>query len=453
MFKRLLYQKLLDWKNRSSRLPLILRGARQVGKTTLITEFGKNEFVNFITLNLEEREYKSFFSGSFEQTLQAIEFKSKTRINPQNTLLFLDEIQAVPEAVNMLRFFYEKMPGLHVICAGSLLEIKLSKKNISFPTGRVEYLFLAPLSFLEFVEAKGNQVALEILKGRVNTISETVHTMLMEELYSYFRIGGLPGVVRSVLEVKSEMEAVRLHGDLFQSILDDLEKYVHKSEAKYLELAFVGTPFHISERLTYANFHNSEYRSREMKEAFNILEKAFLTFRSLPTSVTSPPILKKNNLAPKLFFFDIGLANSKLKMPFRTGSYEVQPQNKGDFAEQFVFQELLAMQTHIPDFPSFWLREKKDSHAEIDFCYEWNNRLIPVEVKAGTIGRLKSLGVFLNNASLKTAIRISSRPFSVSSNVTTGTGAAFTLLDIPFYFTWRIGEILNEWITENGEKK
>ncbi len=445
MLKRLLYTNLLAWKNRPSRLPLILRGARQVGKTTLLTDFGKKEFQNFISLNLEQKEYQAFFTGSFENAISTIEYSSKTRIEPKNTLVFLDEIQACPDAVNMLRFFAEKMPDLHVACAGSLLEIKLLRKQISFPTGRVEYLFMAPMTFAEYLGAKKNDIGLDKINNAPDKISEGIHNMLLKELYEYYRIGGLPRIVNARLDTGSEGDVIRMHTDLFQSILDDVDKYVSKSEAKYIELVFGAAPYHLAERITYARFHASEFLSREMKEAFDILEKAFLVFRSLPTSVTTPPVMKKFNVAPKLFFFDIGLANSRLNRAYRPGIDDASPRNKGSFAEQFVCQELLALHNQIPETPCFWMREKKNSNAEVDFCVEWNNNLVPVEIKSGKSGKMKSLGVFLQEAPHKIAVKISTDPFSIVPEAKTGTDSTFRLINIPLYMTHRIIEILNQF--------
>lgn len=445
MFNRTLYAELIKWKTKTQRLPLILRGARQTGKTTLIKAFGQ-EFKHFIYLNLEDFDTRKLFSPSFSETLRLIELKSSRKIIPHETLLFLDEIQACPQAISHLRFFYETLPNLFLICAGSLLEIRLSQKQFSFPTGRVEYLFLTPLTFFEFLEATDKHLLLELLQGDPGSITPEIHQMIMKELYVYFQVGGMPAAIQNYIRVQSFAEVKHFHTNLYQSILDDIAKYLSKSETKYIELVFESAPFKTGERIIYGNFNNSGYGSREIKHAFEILQKALLVYRVFPTSAVNPPMFCNLGRAPKLFFFDIGLTNSRLASPFSGEQITAHSGIRGHFAEQFVFQELMAQNRQIPEPLFFWAREKSTSHAEIDFCGIWNNQLMPLEVKSGATGRLKSLGVFMEQSSRNLAVRFCNSQPGVNRDVHTGKGLPFTLIDIPLYLAGRWQDIVGTFI-------
>jgi hypothetical protein len=440
MFKRKLFIELQKWKQKKHRFPLIVRGARQTGKTTLIKEFGKS-YKNFIYFNLEDIDSRKLFTDSFSETIRLIELKISQKLPQNETLLFLDEIQASKEAISLLRFFLEEMPDLNVICAGSLLEIKLSQKQISFPTGRVEYLFLAPMTFYEYLKAADKHLHLEIIFDKPDLITEEIHRTLMQEVYSYFQVGGMPAAIQHFMDTSSYAEVQHFHTNLYQSILDDIGKYLSKSESKYIELVFESTPFKLGERIVYGNFNNSGYRSREIKQAFEILQKAFLIYRVLPTSTLTFPPFHNLKKSPKIFYFDIGLANSRLSNPFDRSQITKNSGIRGHFAEQFVFQELLALNKQIPESLYFWARDKKNSHAEIDFCGGWKNNLIPIEVKSGSAGTLKSLGVFMERSAHKYALRFYSGLPVINRNVQTGKGPPFTLLNLPFYLAGRWHEL------------
>ena len=429
MFNRNLYSELMKWRDRPDRLPLVLRGARQTGKTTLIKEFSR-QYESFLYFNCEELESRRVFTESFSETIKLIDLKYSKKIDPSSTLLCIDEIQASPEAIGLLRFFAEEMPRLSVICAGSLLEQRLSQKLISFPTGRVEYAFLTPFSFVEFLQAQGKNLHVDSLKDPVG-ITPGMHRELMSELSTYFQVGGMPAAVASWVSMGSIAEVQRLHRNLFQSILDDIGRYLTKSESKYIEFVFDAAPYKIGQRIIYGNFNNSEYRTREVKQAFEILQKAFLVYRVLPTASTAAPLFHNVNKSPKLFFFDIGMAGSRLMIPAVASS--IAPEIKGRIAEQFVFQEMLAAHIQLPEPALFWTRDTSNSNAEIDFCSVWNGRPVPIEVKSGSAGTLKSLGVFMKESSGNLAIRFFDGLPLVQKNIETGTHVPFTLVNLPLY--------------------
>jgi predicted AAA+ superfamily ATPase len=438
MFKRELLLSLEQWKVKKNRLPLIVRGARQTGKTTLVREFAK-QFETFIYLNLENIDDRKLVVPSFADTISALEFRASKKIIPESTLLFLDEIQASPDAISLLRFFAEQMPDLAVVCAGSLLEVRLSQQTISFPTGRVEYLYLAPMSFSEFLLAKEKAPHVEALAQASLSLPLPVHRLIMEEYAQYIQTGGMPAAVREYLETNSLAEVRKLHANLFQSILDDIGKYLPRAESKYIEAALDGTPAHCGERIRFENFNNSQFKSREMKNAFSMLQKAFLTYCVYPTSSEVLPMAQNFRKAPKLFFYDIGMMNSRLGVPLLMDVSMTDCSIRGAIAEQFVFQELLAASRQLPRIPSFWVRESGNGNAEIDFCDQWNDRLVPMEVKSGSGGTLKSLGMFMVKAPQRIAIRFYNAPPSVQKNLATGVGNEFTLVNLPLYYAgnWR----------------
>jgi hypothetical protein len=429
----------MQWKIKKNRLPLIIRGARQTGKTTLVAEFAK-QFSSFIYLNLENIDDRKLITSSFTDTIAALEFRSSKKIVAVSTLLFLDEIQACPDAVSLLRFFAEQMPDLAVVCAGSLLEVRLSQKTISFPTGRVEYLFLAPMSFSEFLLAHGKTMYAEALAAASLTLPLQVHRMIMEEYAQYVQTGGMPAAIREYLESNSLAGVRKLHANLLQSVLDDVGKYLPRAESKYIETALDGAPGHCGERLRFENFNNSQFKSREMKNAFSMLQKAFLTYCIHPTNSVVLPMLQNFRKAPKLFFYDIGMMNSRIGVPLTLDVSLTDCGIRGIIAEQFVFQELLATSHQLPHIPVFWARESGSGNAEIDFCEQWMDFLVPIEVKSGASGTLKSIGMFMANAPQRIAIRFYNAPPSVQKNLATGVGKDFTLINLPLYYAgnWKL---------------
>jgi predicted AAA+ superfamily ATPase len=258
--------------------------------------------------------------------------------------------------------------------------------------------------------------------------------MIMEEYALYIQIGGMPAAIREYLESNGLAGVRKLHANLFQSVLDDVGKYLPKAEAKYIETSLDGTPAHCGERLRFENFTNSQFRSREMKNAFSMLQKAFLVYCTYPTNSVVLPMVRNFRKAPKLFFFDIGMMNSRAGTPPTVDVSLADCGMRGVIAEQFVFQELLALSHQLPQIPVFWTRESGNSNAEIDFCDQWNDHVVPMEVKSGASGTLKSLGMFMAQAPQRIALRFYNAPPSVQKNISTGVGKEFTLINLPLYY-------------------
>ena len=444
MYNRSIITELGKWYKRTSRKPLILRGARQVGKTTAVNLFA-SQFKQFVTLNLDMPEEKRIFekASSFEELYDSIFFlKNASRVE-EGTLLFIDEIQNSPAAVKNLRYFYEKHPRLAVIAAGSLLET-LIEKEIHFPVGRVEYLAVRPFSFYEFLEAGEFAKELEA----INTIPfpKYAHEKLLSLFRIYTLIGGMPEIVKLYLEKRDLTEIKKPVTDLIIAYKDDVEKYAsNNTSAKVLRFIIDNAFKFAAERITFNNFGGSGYRSREISEAFRLLEKTMLLRLVYPTTSTSLPIITKNKMSPKLHLLDTGLVNfiSGIEKEIFIGN-DLTDVYKGKIAEHIIGQELLSAQYSPEALITFWVREKRQASAEIDYLYNFNGKLIPVEVKSGASGKLKSLHIFLDNSETDIAIRFFSGKYSIEEQKTLA-GKKFRLINLPLFLSPK----LKEYITLN----
>lgn len=316
--KRLIEKELLKWKNQEDRLPLILRGARQVGKSFTIEKFGKENFKNVVTLNFE---FKPDFADCFEsldpnRIVSRIELMTETDITDEHSLLFLDEIQQCPRALLALRYFKEKRPNLHVIAAGSLLEFVLKEEDFSFPVGRVMFLYMRPLSFYEFLFNSGY---IKLLKEIENTsfdqiMDKSVHEHTLRLVREYMLVGGMPAVVNKYIETKSFLEVHRIQSSLLESYRNDFGKYASKAQFKYLQRLFDRAPFLVGKVFKYAKV-DPDARSRELKVALDQLCWTGLINRVFHTSANGIPLQSEvNEKKFKLVFLDIGLMQNANKI-------------------------------------------------------------------------------------------------------------------------------------------
>ena len=399
---------LKDWKQRKTRKPLIIRGARQVGKTYLIEQFAE-EFEIFITINFEKNiEYKDIFiTNNVIDILENISLAFGTKIVAQKTLLFLDEIQVCPEAITTLRYFYENIPELHVIAAGSLLDHVLNDMNYSMPVGRVEFMYMYPLNFREFLLANDENMIVDFLSSYHpgKNISIVIHNKLLKLLRTYFFIGGMPEAVKVYIETSDLLEVERVHESILTSMEIDFSKYDKNSNYDYLRMVLRYVPRGIGKKFKYVNV-NFSVKSAYLKQAFRKLEMSRIVHRISATSSANIPLIQhvKDNVF-KPIFFDIGLATHLAKV--RLMNLEnLMLVNEGDLAEQFIGQQLLTQKPFFIDKELFyWIREKRDSNAELDYLVESGNKVIPIEVKAGKTGTLKSLHVFMLEKHKELAVR------------------------------------------------
>ena len=441
MFKRKILEKLEEWKNADRHKPLILRGARQVGKTTLVNEFGSH-FENYLYFNMERNENVKLFEMDINiDDLVSMLFASLGKKKKDGkTLIFIDEIQNSPKTIALLRYFYEQRPDLYVVAAGSLLENLIDVK-VSFPVGRVQYLALRPCSFYEFLGAIDKNELLAILSQKPE-LTVAFHEQLMHQYTQYAIIGGMPEAIQQYAETKDVVAIEDVYETLVQAYKDDAEKYVvgNKLTDTVRFILSYGWAF-AGETITLGNFANSGYKSREVGDAFRLLEKAMLLELVYPVSSTQMPVIPETRRMPKLIWFDTGLVNYQAGIRSEIiGSTDMVDAWRGHIAEQITAQELFALEDRVGQHRAFWA--KPNNGAEVDFIISHNSKLYPIEVKSGVNSHLRSLQVFMDNSNVDVAIRIWSKPYSVDE-IKTVNGKAFKLVNLPFYLIGRIHDILN----------
>ncbi len=420
--KRMIFYYLKAWIQDPHRKPLILRGARQVGKTHSIRELGKL-FEDFVEINFEElTEAGAIFEKDLnvDRIIRDLNILTGKKIIPGKTLLFLDEAQEVPRSLIALRYFYEKMPDLHVIAAGSLLDFAI--EQVGVPVGRVQFLYQHPMSFIEFLLAKGEKIlANEILNISFdNPFDEVIHNKALTLLGEYIAIGGMPQAVKSWVTSNDISTCATVHEIITSAYIQDFQKYAKKFQLKYIELIFNRIPHVIGKTIKYTYFSN-EYRKRELEPCLDSLIKANVTHKVIQTSGNGIPLGAESNLEKfKLIFLDIALAQHMLGLDIKKWFLDptIEFINKGNLIESFIGQEMLAY--HDPyRLPRlyYWQQESRVSQAEIDYVIAIDNKVIPIEVKSGEGRSLKSLRTFLNSHSSSYGIRFSVHNYSIFDSI------------------------------------
>lgn len=451
MFNRSIIWELNKWLEKPGRKPLVIRGARQVGKTTVVHQFAR-QFDQYIYLNLEIREDRQPFLNftNLEQLLQTLFFlKNKLLSKKENTLIFIDEIQEVPEALNILRYFYEQEPSIKVIAAGSMLETVFDK-HIHFPVGRIEYKVLRPVSFPEFLEASGELAVLEQLQHI--PFNDFAHNKLLQLYHRYAIIGGMPEVVNHYIQHKDLTALQSIFDSLITGYLDDVEKYARNdTQISHLRHVIRSSFAEAGKRIKFAGFGNSSYRSREMGECLRTLEKVLFLHLLYPnTSATLPfqPNIKKS---PRLQILDTGMLNHFVGIQKDIlGSEDLSKVYQGTMIEHLTGQELLANHFQALTELYFWVKEKKESTAEVDFLIPFEGKIIPVETKSGKTGTLKSLHLFMDEAPHNMAVRFYNGQVNVSE-VKTPRNKTFYLLNLPYFLVSQINAYLT-WFKNRDNK-
>lgn len=393
--RRFIDRELKHWKDSKRRKPLILRGARQVGKTYSLKEFGKNSFENLAVADLEKNPaWHRIFEGdlSAKKICSDLEILLKQKINPGKTLLFIDEIQTCPRAITALRYFFEELPELHVVAAGSLLEFAF--KDISFPVGRIQFLHLYPLSFAEYLEAIGNSDAAFTILGKPMIVSQTVHDYLLEELRKYFFTGGMPESVQAYVQTGSIQESFAVQKEIVETYRMDFAKYTPKIDRHCLDSVFMSLCRRTGQQIKYAHLAES-YSNPTLKKAFDLLCLASLVSKVPSANPEGLPLgASASSKIFKALIVDVGLMQNLSGMPVDTEYSKADLLNiyRGAMAEQFVGQEMTISQKGQL---YYWDRQAKSSSAEVDYLAVVNGRISPVEVKSGASGSLKSLHLFL----------------------------------------------------------
>ena len=441
MFYRKTILQLRSWAENPKHKPLVLRGARQVGKTTMVELFAK-DFDTFLHLNLERKADRNIFeeNHSAEDTLTAIFLlKNKLRKNGR-TLLFIDEIQNSPKAIALLRYFYEDIPSLYVIAAGSLLETLINRK-ITFPVGRVEYLAMRPCSFSEFLGALGENQLCESLLAI--DLPAAIHSHVMKLFNEYALIGGMPEVIALYSEKRDWVALRKIYDTIIAGYQDDTEKYA-KNETHLNVLRHIlmyGWRF-AGQRIKFERFANSNYKSREMGEAFRTLEKAMLLELSYSTTATDLPIIPDLKKSPKLLWLDTGIVNHVAGLQKELfGIQNISDAWRGKIAEHIIAQSLLSNNDSVLARRNFWVREAKNSQAEVDFVIQNGTELLPIEVKSGDNSKLKSLHLFMEQSTGDIAVRFWNQALT-RDIVTLPSGKKYTLLNIPFYYAECLENVL-----------
>ena len=396
--KRIITEKLVAWKADPLRKPLLIRGARQVGKTYSVLEFAKNHFAgNIHVINFEKHpELHSIFNLNLNSNriLGELELVLSKRIISGEDLLFFDEIQECPKAIMALRYFYEENPELHLIAAGSLLEFALH--SISFPVGRLQMLSMHPMTFEEFLIAMGKELLADKLKSSNTTLPDTLIKMVNNEMYNYFIIGGMPECVNAFIRKNSFIEAINIQSDLITAFRQDFSKYAGHSDRRCLNMVLTSVAHKTGEQIKYSTLAEG-YSNPTIKKAFELLGTARLFSVVRSASPAGVPLgIGVTNNRFKTVFLDIGLLSNIY------GFYSDKLVSKqkltsvfnGKLAEQFVGQEILASQSG--DL-FYWSRDTRGSSAEVDYLIERSGEVIPVEVKSGKSGSLKSLHLLLNS--------------------------------------------------------
>ena len=446
-FSRKLSVYLNEWKARSSRKPLIIRGARQVGKSTLIKEFGKS-YKQYVSVNLEFSEYRKVFDtledvGRIADTLFLM--KGGTR-KSTNTLLFIDEIQESPRAIAMLRYFYEELPELHVIAAGSLLEFALGDVP-SFPVGRIEQVVLHPLDFSEFLAAVGREDILAVFNQV--PVPDHVHSVILKQFHDFAITGGMPEVVKQFVPNKSFTNLPIVFQGIWANYRKDVEKYARNREERNVIRYIMGALPAETDRIRFAKFTQNRYAAKTVAEAFEALDLARVVQLVYPTTRLTAPAIGDPGRRPRAQFLDTGLLIYALGVQADMLLLEnLDGFLQGRIVQHLVAQELAAQ--FILDIfykPVFWVREKSNSNAEVDLVYQKGVRLIPIEVKAGKQGRLRSLHQFIDRCDHHYAVRLLNNQFSVEE-ATTPAGKPYKLMNLPYYLGCRIPQYV-DWFLKN----
>lgn len=462
LFDRKALSHLDGWLKPRPRKPLIIRGARQVGKSTLIRAFAERSHLTLNEINLEKHPAldRSFRTLNVRQIIR--EFEAILGRNPAvpDSLLFLDEIQAVPSILPALRYFFEELPEVPVIAAGSLLDFALSENKISMPVGRIEYRYLHALTFEEFLAAIGKTNLARALRDfsfgdQESQLPHAAHLELLEAQRLYLFIGGMPEAVASYLKQEQAADAVQAQRSILDTYRDDFSKYAAKKELQRLQLIFDRVPALIGGKVKYVNI-SREDPSREIKAALELLSKARVISKIFHSSSSAVPLAAQ--LDPdvyKIIFLDVGLMNRLLGLDWRATSQadERRLVNEGPLAEQFIGQQMLDAfsQDGAEDTRLFyWLREGKSSNAEVDYVVSRGDLIVPVEVKAGKAGSLKSLHQFVSEKKCPFACRFDLNPPSLQTIETTVLRAganqkiAYKLISLPLYLAGQLPRLLDD---------
>ncbi len=451
-------QFLQKWLHNKNRKPLIIRGARQVGKSTLVELFAEQHQQNLFNVNLERYPELSqvFSTKEPEQILQQIEALPRMDKINQDMLLFLDEIQAVPEAIPALRYFYEDRPELPVISAGSLLEFALSEHKFSMPVGRIQYLHIGPMTFTEFLAALGEDKLYHFVSHYQlgQKIGVVVHQRLLQLLRCYYFVGGMPEAVAIFAETRSYREVSEVHNSIIETYREDFPKYVGSRNLNRMLNVFNHAARNVGIKVKYSNISKHD-QSVTIKKDLELLSMARVISKVVHSHCTGLPLQADiEEKVYKLLFLDVGLMNAICGLNWRNISQldDIKLINEGTIAEQFIGQHLQASLAETPNRElTYWLREGRSSNAEVDYVIAQEGNIIPIEIKSGATGSLKSLHQFMGTKKTPVAIRFdASLPTISDINTIINIGKqrqkiSYPLISLPLYLVERLNEVIGDY--------
>ena len=445
-------QELAKWLRKKNRKPLVVRGARQVGKSTLVRQFTESEKLTLFEVNLERNPQLLSVIETLDpvKILAEIEFVCrKGKIDPKKALLFVDEIQGVPKMLQALRYFYEEMPDLAVVAAGSLLEFTLSDHPFPMPVGRIEYFHVGPVSWEEFLVAKGELDLAEYLENYQleDDFSETAHGRLLDLMRDYFMLGGMPEAVQLHCDGASWDEVISVQTGILETYRDDFSKYATGKNLVRLQAIIDYLARGLGAKVKYANI-DRDSNSRDVKQVLDLIIKAGVVLNAVHSQGNGIPL--NAQIDPKVFklyCLDLGLYNRICRLDYLSDRdiREDRFVNEGGLAEQFIAQQLAFLETPLLS-PSlnYWLRDGNAGNAEVDFLIQVGRRVVPVEVKSGKSGSLKSLLQFVRAKKSELGCRFDlNLPSSQSvSHGVGGEAISFRLVSLPLYLCNQVQRLL-----------
>ncbi len=417
-------RELITWKEKSNRQPLLLRGAKHVGKTDLVLNFAKNLFDQVLHISFTKNpELKScFHSHNPQEILHLLELSLQQTITPGKTLLFLDDLEECPDALYSLRHFHQHMLKLHLIAAKSEWELPAAQEHNPHPLKGVELLSIRPLSFQEFLLA----VAAE------NT-PPTDHAELLKWVRTYLFVGGMPAAVKAYLDTKSLLNVQLVHKEIIQDYEHHLEKQASRIQHKYIRTLVQNTPPLVGQILKYVNL-DPKVRSRSLKAALPSLINSGLLHQAFATLATDPSLHSEMlDHRFKLFFLDVGLLQTALRInPEHVFNQDIHKIHGGTLAEQFVAQELLAYAPARQNRPLLYWERGNGGEACVDFVHRIGEETLPIEVKSGAVGSLRALKSFLHLKKAPLGVRISEAPLRQQEQI----------VSVPFYLISKLAECM-----------
>ena len=444
-------KELDKWFKNPNRKPMVIRGARQVGKTWLVRDLAIRHELKLIELNFERLPSLAnlFSENDPTEILRNIEAEFGTSLELNSSLIFLDEIQAAPQLFSKLRWFREDLPQLPVIAAGSLLDFALSEYQYSMPVGRVTYFYLEPMSFFEFLNATGNQS----LRTKLSAISpetklpESLHEKCLGLYHDYYLVGGMPEVVQEWIDYKNLKSCIKIQQDLLATYRDDFHKYGGKIDAGLLNRILQSVSEQLGNKFVFSRVDSAK-KIVKIKNALMRLCQAKVCAKVMHTTGNGLPLgAESNDKFYKATMVDIGLVSVQLGLS-KTSRGEAKNiifSNKGGLAEQFVGQQLRAAQAPLTETQLFYWQATGRRQGEIDYITQHGNRVVPVEVKSGATGSMKSLHRFMAEKQLDFAVRCNlNQPLleNISVKTTLGQSVSYRLLSIPLYLTERLDGLI-----------